>query len=97
MDTKHLKKELSSGKDVLIVDVREHDEYEKGEKMAEAKNIPMGQMFVEAAQGHLPKDKKIITVCKSGTRCQIVAKELKEKGYDIEYLEGGMDAWKKEE
>ncbi|MBI2038210.1 MAG: rhodanese-like domain-containing protein [Candidatus Magasanikbacteria bacterium] len=94
MDTKHLKDKLASGEDVMIIDVREHDEYEKGEKMDEATNIPMGQMFIEASQGKLPKDKKIITVCKSGTRCEIVARELKAKGYDIEHLEGGMDAWK---
>jgi len=96
MQAKELKEEVGAGKDIMIVDVREHDEYEKGEKMDEATNIPMGQMFIEASQGRLPKDKKIITVCKSGTRCQIVAKELKEKGYDIEFLEGGMDAWKAE-
>lgn len=94
MHAKELKQELHEGKEVMIVDVREHDEYEKGEKMQEAQNIPMGQMFIEATQGRLPKDKKIITVCKSGTRCEIVARELKEKGYDIEHLEGGMDAWK---
>ncbi len=94
MQAKELKQGLNEGKDVMIVDVREHDEYEKGEKMEEATNIPMGQMFIEAAQGRLPKDKKIVTVCKSGTRCEIVARELKAKGYDIEHLEGGMEAWK---
>lgn len=94
MDTKHLKDKLASGEDVVIIDVREHDEYEKGDKMDEAKNIPMGQVFVEAAQGHLPKNKKIITICKTGGRCEIVARELKAKGYDIEHLEGGVEAWK---
>jgi rhodanese-related sulfurtransferase len=25
-------------------------------------------------------------------RCEIVARELRQKGYDIEYLEGGIEA-----
>ncbi len=97
MQPKDLKQKLASHEAVMIVDVRERDEYEAAlEKIEGAENIPMGRMFVEAKKGALPKDKKIITVCQTGGRCEIVARELKAKGYDIEYLEGGIDAWKKE-
>lgn len=57
----------------------------------------MGQVFVDAGAGKLPKDKKIVTICKKGGRCEIVARELREKGYDIEHLEGGIEAWEEEE
>ncbi len=40
---------------------------------------------------------KIITVCKSGTRCEIVARELKQKGFAIDHLEGGIEGWKRSE
>lgn len=93
MKVDQLKAMLAAGEDVEIIDVREHDEFARGEKMPEAKNIPMGQVFIEAGQGALPKDKKIITVCKVGGRCEIVARELRAKGYNIEHLEGGMEAW----
>lgn len=91
-----LKEKLKKGEDVLLLDVREKEEVDAGGDMIEGgKNMPMGKVFTEAMKGNLPKDKKIITVCKTGGRCEIVARELKQKGYDIEHLEGGMDAWNK--
>lgn len=81
----------------MLLDVREKDEYDEGDKMENAEHMPMGKVFVEAMKGNLPKDKKIITVCKTGGRCEIVARELKNKGFDIEHLEGGIEAWKKEQ
>jgi len=97
MKVHELKEKLTHKEDVLLLDVREHDEYEaSADKIEGAQNVPMGEVFTEAAKGNLPKDKKIITVCKSGGRCEIVARELKAKGYDIEYLEGGMEEWKKD-
>lgn len=93
-------KKLLKEKNVVLIDIREKDEFEKarakGKLIKGAKNVPMGAMFVKAKKGQLPKDKKIVTACKIGGRCQIVAKELKKKGYDIEYLEGGVDAWEGE-
>jgi len=97
MKVSELKEKIGKREDVLILDVREAGEYEaSATKIAGAQNVPMGAVFVKASKGELPKDKKIITVCKAGTRCEIVARELKQKGYDIEHLEGGFDAWEKE-
>ena len=96
MKPEELKKKLAAGEQVEGLDVREKEEYEQGDKIEGAVNIPMGRVFVEAMKGALPKDRKIITVCKTGGRCEIVARELKNKGYDIEHLEGGIDAWKKQ-
>lgn len=80
-----------------MLDVREQDEAEKsGVKIEGSQNIPMGRVFIEVGKDSLPKDKKIITICKTGGRCEIVARELKQKGYDVEYLEGGIEAWDKE-
>ncbi len=94
MNVQELKKQLAKGEQVELIDVREKDEFEKsGERVPGSKNVPMGQMFVDAAGGRLPKDKKIVTICKSGKRCQIVADELKKNGYNIEHLEGGVNAW----
>lgn len=87
---------MQKGEDMLLLDVREADEYEAGDKLQGATNMPMGKVFVQDVKGLLPKDKKIVTVCKTGGRCEIVARELRKKGYDIEHLEGGIDAWHKE-
>ena len=92
-----LKDRLAKGEETLLLDVREKEEVDEGgESIEGSENMPMGKVFVEASKGNLPKDKKIITICKSGTRYEIVARELKQKGYDIEHLEGGIEEWKKE-
>lgn len=97
MRASELKERLQNKEDIMVLDVREHDEAEaSGEAIEGSQNMPMGKVFVEASKGALPKDKKIVTVCKSGTRCEIVARELKQKGFDIDYLEGGMNAWNNE-
>jgi len=94
MNVKDFKQKLENKEDMMLIDVREADEFASGEKVEGAQNIPMGKVFVEAGKGNLPKDKKIVTICAKGTRCEIVARELSKKGYDIDYLEGGMEAWK---
>jgi len=91
-----LKDKLLKGEGVLLIDVREKEEFKESEDRIEgSQNMPMGKVFSEASKGNLPKDKKIVTICRGGTRCEIVARELKQKGYDIEHLEGGLDEWKK--
>jgi len=96
MKVEDLKNKISGGEDMILVDVREKEEVEEsGEAIPGSQNVPMGKVFVEAARGTLPKDKKIITICKTGGRCEIVARELSAKGYDIEHLEGGIEAWNK--
>ncbi len=98
MKAQELKEKLQKGEDVLLLDVREKEEAEASEdKIEGSQNMPMGKVFTEAAKGNLPKGKKIVTVCKTGGRCEIVARELRQKGYDIEHLEGGVEAWKKEQ
>lgn len=96
MKPNELKEKIKQNENIVLIDIREKEEIEaSGQKIEGSKNIPMGKMFVEAAKGVLPKDKKIITICKSGKRCEILIKELKPKGYDIDYLEGGIDEWVK--
>ena len=86
MKVEELQNRLNQGAVTDVVDVREREEYEAGDKIPGSTNIPMGQMFVEANAGRLPKDRKIVTICKTGGRCEIVARELGKKGYDIEYI-----------
>lgn len=96
MKVEELKSKIDRGEPVEILDVREPAEFAQAStKIPNSKNVPMGQVFVEASQGKLPKDKNIVAVCKVGGRCEIVARELSKKGYQIDYLEGGADAWEK--
>lgn len=93
MDTQTLKQHLEQGDDITILDVREAEELEGTESILGAQHMPMGKVFTEAKKGNLAKNKKIVAVCKVGGRCDIIARELSQKGFDIEALEGGLDAW----
>ena len=96
MKANELKRKLADGEDIVLLDVREAEEVAGSRQSVEgSRNVPMGKVFTEAAKGNLPKDKKIITICKTGGRCEIVARELKQKGYNIEHLEGGIEGWQK--
>jgi rhodanese-related sulfurtransferase len=95
MTTQELREKLSKGENIKLIDVREGDEFVQGDKTEGAENIPMGKVFVKVQKGELPKEGKIMAICKTGGRCEVVARELRAKGYDIEHLEGGIDEWKK--
>lgn len=94
MDVHELKERLADEKDLLLLDVRERDEVAReGGVITGAQNIPMGEVSDAIAKGDLPKEKRIITICKSGHRSEMIARILRQQGYTAELLEGGMDEW----
>jgi DMSO/TMAO reductase YedYZ molybdopterin-dependent catalytic subunit/rhodanese-related sulfurtransferase/glyoxylase-like metal-dependent hydrolase (beta-lactamase superfamily II) len=74
----------------LLLDVREPDEWAEGHA-PEAVLIPMGD--VQARQGELPTDRRIVVVCRSGGRSAAITDALRTRGYDAVNLTGGMCAW----
>ncbi len=75
---------------IMLVDIRENEELLQLPSIDGATHIPMGRIIKEAEDGNLPKDKKIVTICRSGGRCKIVNAELNLLGYEVDLLEGGM-------
>ncbi|MBX3112095.1 MAG: hypothetical protein KF857_08810 [Fimbriimonadaceae bacterium] len=86
-----LKAELDSGKELLVLDVREEHELANGA-------IP-GHVHVRMAQvphslDKLPKDADIVVVCRTGNRSGQVATFLVRQGYaKVRNLEGGMNGY----
>lgn len=80
--------------DVQIIDVREPDEWEAGH-IQRAVHIPMGQL--KQRQDELADDRQIVPVCRSGSRSGAVADALNRTGYRAEDLQGGMQAWARED
>lgn len=75
----------------FLLDVREDDEWAAGHAPA-ATHLPMGQV----PEGHarlLPRDQRIVVMCRSGARSNRVAGFLREAGYDAVNAAGGMQAW----
>lgn len=76
--------------DAFILDVREPDEWTVGH-VEGSLHIPMGQ--VPARVDEVPQDRRVVVVCRSGGRSARVTGYLRELGYDVVNLEGGLAAW----
>jgi len=73
-----------------LLDVREADEWAAGHA-PEAVWIPMGE--IQARVDELPRDRRIVVICRSGGRSHTVAGALHGAGFDAVNLDGGMRAW----
>jgi rhodanese-related sulfurtransferase len=76
--------------DALALDVREPHEWHNGH-IRGALHIPLGQL---AARLHeLPHGTRIVAVCRSGARSGSVVAPLRDRGYDVVNLGGGLLTW----
>jgi molybdopterin/thiamine biosynthesis adenylyltransferase/rhodanese-related sulfurtransferase len=81
---------------VLLLDVREPDEYEQG-ALPGAVHLPRG--FLEfQVEGKLPdKEAPIVVYCAGGARSALAAKTMQDLGYrDVVSMIGGFNRWKDE-
>ncbi|MEU7941653.1 adenylyltransferase/sulfurtransferase MoeZ [Microbispora bryophytorum] len=81
------------GEDIMIIDVREPNEYEIV-SIPGAVLIPKGEFLNGSALETLPQDKKIVLHCKSGARSAEVLAVLKNAGFsDAVHVGGGVLSW----
>ncbi|MCB9420282.1 MAG: rhodanese-like domain-containing protein [Ardenticatenaceae bacterium] len=74
----------------LLVDVRQPAETQT-ERVEGAALIPLtefGRRYRE-----LPRDRQILTICRSSHRSPIAARRLAKAGYDVLDVAGGLNAW----
>ena len=83
---------IRQGSDVIILDVREQDEYDAGH-IPEAILIPYTQIEEKANETLLDKDQLILVYCRSGRRSKIAAEALVELGYTNIKEFGGIIDW----
>jgi DMSO/TMAO reductase YedYZ molybdopterin-dependent catalytic subunit/rhodanese-related sulfurtransferase/glyoxylase-like metal-dependent hydrolase (beta-lactamase superfamily II) len=74
----------------LLLDVREPEEW-NSEHAPDAVLIPMA--LVRERQAQLPRDRRIVVMCRSGGRSAAVTDSLRAWGFDAVNLSGGMCAW----
>ena len=87
---KELAKKLKDGEKVSIIDVREDDEVAQG-KIPGARHIPLGQITERLDE--IDKGQHHFMVCRSGGRSGKAGAILKEQGYDVTNVAGGMLDW----
>ena len=87
-------KSISTAK-VQVLDVRTAEEYKSGHinNALQANWLNKSEFFDRTS--HLDKSKPVYIYCLSGGRSGAAAEALREKGYQVINLEGGISAWKK--
>lgn len=95
-DSWDLKVALESGENVLVIDARSSEAYQK-EHIPEAINIPHRSMNEEATR-HLDKTALVVTYC-DGIGCNASTKgalNMAKLGFRVKELIGGLDWWKRD-
>jgi rhodanese-related sulfurtransferase len=74
--------------DTVILDVRNRDEGNAG-MIKGALLVPDEELLDRLAE--IPRDKKIITHCSTGVRAEMAYHKLKEKGYNVQFLNAKVE------
>ncbi|MFM9132320.1 MAG: ThiF family adenylyltransferase, partial [Actinomycetota bacterium] len=85
-----------AGGDVLVLDVREPDEYDQG-ALANVLHIPRGHLEAQIEAKATDRGQEIVVYCAGGVRSAFAAKTLQELGYtNVLSMAGGFGRWKDE-
>jgi len=91
MTVEELKALMDRGEPPVVLDVREAQELQIASFPAPVLHVPLGTL--PARLGEIPKDTRIVCVCRSGARSAQAAQFLRQRGYDAVNLDGGILAW----
>lgn len=91
--TQEQAKEMMDEGGVVVLDVRERDEYDSGH-IPGAVLLPLGTISGETAAEAIPqKDSVVLVYCRSGNRSRTASAQLAELGYTQVYEFGGVNTW----
>lgn len=86
---------IEENADVVLLDVRTAEEFAEGH-IPHAMNVDVSsENFVSTVESKIPKEKEVALYCRSGHRSVEAANKLREAGYKVVDLEGGILAWEK--
>src|SRR5579859_3317959 len=89
-----LKKRLEAKENLVLLDVREKEEYRAG-FIPGALSIPRGFLEIQVESKLPDKNAKIVAYCAGGTRSALAAMSLQELGYtNVETANPGFTRWK---
>jgi len=100
VSSEELKEQIDAGEEVTLLDTRmesEYDEWSIGGETVESINIPYFEFLDDEIDddvlAQIPDDREITVLCAKGGSSEYVAGTLKERGYDVDHLEDGMNGW----
>lgn len=86
-------KEMMDTQEVIVLDVREQNEYDSGH-IPDAVLLPVGIIDEDTAAAVIPeKDSTVLVYCRSGNRSKTASSALAELGYTNIYEFGGINTW----
>ena len=86
-------KEMMDTQEVIVLDVREQEEYDSGH-IPGAVLLPVGTIDENTAAQAIPeKDSTVLVYCRSGNRSKTASSALAELGYTNIYEFGGINTW----
>lgn len=93
ISAKEAKKRMEEQPEVLILDVREQDEYDE-KHIPNAVLLPVGTIDEESAAAVIPsKNTEVLVYCRSGRRSKVAAQALADLGYTGIFEFGGIIDW----
>ena len=91
--TQEKAKAMMDSQDVIVLDVREQDEFAAGH-ISGAILLPVGTITKETAAAVIPKkDSVVLVYCRSGNRSKTASQVLADLGYRNVYEFGGIKTW----
>ena len=89
-----VQQKLDSKQPVLILDVRQPEEFSYDGHIKGARLMPLGSLRSRLSE--LPRNTPIVCVCRSGARSRTACELLQSQGFeDVSNLGGGMIGWKR--
>ena len=86
-------KEMMDTQDVVVLDVREQDEFDAGH-IPGAVLLPVGTITEETAAAVIDSEETVVLVyCRSGNRSKTASQALADLGYTEVYEFGGINTW----
>ena len=86
-------KEMMDTQEVIVLDVREQDEFDAGH-IPGAVLLPVGTITKDNAAAVIPEpDSVVLVYCRSGNRSKTASKALADLGYTHIYEFGGINTW----
>ena len=91
--TQEQAKEMMDTQEVIVLDVREQDEFDAGHILG-AVLLPVGTITADTAASVIPdKDAVVLVYCRSGNRSKTASQTLADLDYTAVYEFGGINTW----
>ena len=91
--TQEKAKEMMDSQEVIILDVREQEEFDAGH-IPGAVLLPVGSVSKDTAAAVIPDlDSVVLVYCRSGNRSKTASQALADLGYTNIYEFGGINTW----